>query len=278
MPQITLHHDSFDVQMQISSEAPTDVYRLADQLVKLTRTLVGKVAKAKLADRLRKELGPRGTAGNRFGEGSEVECPRCGSGAAHRKGTRPRTVEVPRLGAVKVERPYLECRQCGRSYVPYEAGAPEQRRYGQEALRRPIEATMETSYRRGAEAYPESPSERTLWRIVNEGPPETTEEETTLDADAKAVRVPERTCVADATRIPAREEDAQHSLSIAHAVGPDRAGGPGGRRALQRQPVAGRVGSETRLREALSEVSVSTLVTDGQMDVSDVADLCGRCR
>jgi len=264
--------------MQISSEAPTDVYRLADQLVKLTRTLVGKAAKAKLADRLRKELGPRGTAGNRFGESSEVECPRCGSGAAYRKGTRPRTVEVPRLGAVKVERPYLECRQCGRSYVPYEAGAPEQRRYGQEALRRPIEATMETSYRRGAEAYPESPSARTLWRIVNEGPPEATEEETTLDADAEAVRVPEGTCVADATRIPAREGDAQHSLSIAHAVEPDRAGGPGGRRALRRQPVAGRVGSETRLREALSEVSVSTLVTDGQMDVSDVADLCGRCR
>jgi hypothetical protein len=84
--------------------------------------------------------------------------------------------------------------------------------------------------------------------------------------------------VADATRIPAREEDAQHSLSIAHAVESDKAGGAGGRRALKRQPVAARVGSETRLREALSAVSVSTLVTDGQMDVSDVADRCGRCR
>ena len=286
MPQVALHHDSFDVQMQISSEAPTNVYDLADQLMELARTLVGKVAEAKLTDRLRKELGPRGTAGNRFEEACEVECPRCGSGAAYRKGTRPKAVEVPRLGTVEVERPYLECRQCGRSYVPYEAGAPERRRYGQEALRRPIEATMETSYRRGAEAYPESPSERTLWRIVNEGAPETTEEaseedskeDAPLEADAEAMRASERTCVADATRIPAREEDAQHSLSIAHAVEPDRTGGPGGRRALKRRPVAGRVGSETRLREALSEVSVSTLVTDGQMDVSDVADRCGRCR
>ena len=208
MPQVALHHDSFDVQMQISSEAPTNVYDLADQLVELARTLVGKVAEAKLTDRLRKELGPRGTAGNRFEEACEVECPRCGSGAAYRKGTRPKAVEVPRLGTVEVERPYLECRQCGRSYVPYEAGAPERRRYGQEALRRPIEATMETSYRRGAEAYPESPSERTLWRIVNEGAPETTEEaseedskeDAPLEADAEAMRASERTCVADATR------------------------------------------------------------------------------
>ena len=269
--------------MQISSEAPTDVFGLADQLVEFARVLVGKVTEARLADRLREELGPCGKAGNCFEEDCGVECPRCGSEAAYRKGTRPRTVEVPRLGTVEVERPYLECRQCGRSYVPYEAGTPERRRYEQEALRRPIEATMETSYRRGAEAYPESPSARTLWRIVNEGPPPTSEEEGPLDADAEALRAPERTCVADATRIPAREEDAQHSLSIAHAVEPDgtgvdRAGGAGGRPALKRQPVAGRVGSETRLREALSEARVPTLVTDGQMDVSGVADRCGRCR
>ena len=288
MPQVPLHHGCFEVQMQITAEAPTDVYRLADQLVELARALVGKVAEAKLADRLRKELGPRGTAGNCFGEDCGAECPRCGSGAAYRKGTRWRTVEVSRLGTVEVERPYLECRQCGRSYVPYEAGAPERRRYGREALRRPIEATMETSYRRGAEAYPESPSARTLWRVVNEGPPPTTEEEGPLDVDAEALKAPERTCVADATRIPAREgipareegQDRQvhHSLSIAHAVEPDETGGAGGRPALKRQPVAGRVGSETRLREALSEVSVTTLVTDGQMDVSSVADRCGRCR
>ena len=269
--------------MQISGEAPTDVFGLADQLVEFARVLVGKVTEARLADRLREELGPCGKAGNCFEEDCGVECPRCGSEAAYRKGTRPRTVEVPRLGTVEVERPYLECRQCGRSYAPYSAGAPERRRYGQEALRRPIEATMETSYRRGAEAYPESPSARTLWRIVNGGPPPTSEEEGPLDADAEALKAPERTCVADATRIPAREEDAQHSLSIAHAVEPDgtgvdRAGGAGGRPALKRQPVAGRVGSETRLREALSEARVPTLVTDGQMDASGVADRCGRCR
>jgi hypothetical protein len=84
--------------------------------------------------------------------------------------------------------------------------------------------------------------------------------------------------VADATRIPAREEKAQHSLSIAHAVKADKTGGPGGRPSLDRQCVAARVGSETRLREALNEVPVSTLVTDGQMEVSSVAEKAGRCR
>jgi YgiT-type zinc finger domain-containing protein len=207
MPQITLHHDCFDVQMEISSEAPANVYDLADQLVELAQALVGKVAEAKLTDRLREELGPRGTAGNCFGDDCGVECPRCGSGAAYRKGTRPRTVEVPRLGAVEVERPYLECRQCGRSYTPYTASLPEQRRYGQKAMRRwesqipLLEATIETSYRRGAVAYPESPSARTLWRIVQEGPPET---DFPLEADAEAAKA--GTCVADATRIPASKE------------------------------------------------------------------------
>jgi hypothetical protein len=287
MPQTALHHSCFEVQMQISEEAPTDVYRLADQLVELAWVLVGKVAEAQLADRLRRELGPCGKAGNCFEKDCGVECPRCGSGAAYRKGTRPKTLGVLHLGAVEVERPYLECRVCGRSYVPYEAGTPQRHRYGQEALRRPIEATVETSYRRGAEAssdsWTESPSERTLWRIVNEGPPPTTEEKGPLEADAEALKAPERKCVADATRIPAREEgqdrqQVHHSLSIAHAVETDRAGGAGGRPALKRRPVAGRVGSETRLHEALSEVSISTLVTDGQMDVSGVADRCGRCR
>ncbi|WP_263841464.1 hypothetical protein [Salinibacter sp.] len=75
-----------------------------------------------------------------------------------------------------------------------------------------------------------------------------------------------------------QDRQAQHSLSIAHAVETDRAGGAGGRPALKRHPVVGRAGSETRLREALSEARVSTLVTDGQMDVSGVADRCGRCR
>ncbi len=273
MPQVKLHQDCFDVQMEISDEAPTNVYDLADRLLELARTLVGKAAKARLAIRLRKELGQRGESGNRFDETCGARCPRCGSGAAYRKGFRSRTVEVQCLGAVEVERPYLECRKCGRSYTPYTAGLPERRRYAQEAMRRPLEATIETSYRRGAEAYPESPSARTLWRIVQEGPPET---DLPLEADAEAAKT--GTCVADATRIPAREEGAQHSLSIAHAVEPDRMGGPGGRPALSRQPIAGRVGSETRLREALSEVQVSTLVTDGQMDVSSVAEREGRCR
>lgn len=275
MPQVKLHHDCFDVRMEISDEAPTNVYALANRLLELARALVGEVAKARLAARLREELGPRGKAGNCFDEDSGAGCPRCGSGAAYRKGFRQRTVEVRGLGPVDLERPYLECRECGRSYSPYTAGIPKRKRYAREAMRRPMEATVETSYRRGAEAYPESPSARTLWRIVREGPP-ATEAEGPLEADATAAS--SGTCVADATRVPAREEEAQHSLSIAHAVQVDKTGGPGGRPSLNRQFVAARVGSETRLREALNEVPISTLVTDGQMEVSSVAEKAGRCR
>ena len=54
---------------------------------------------------------------------------------------------------------------------PYDAGLPDQRRYGWEGLRRPMEATVETSYRRGEEADPESPSASTLWRRVQERQP-----------------------------------------------------------------------------------------------------------
>ena len=53
---------------------------------------------------------------------------------------------------------------------------------------------------------------------------------------------------------------------------------PGGRPALQRKAVAARVGSETRLRDALQDVPIQSLVTDGQMDVSGVAPYRGRCR
>jgi hypothetical protein len=138
-------------------------------------------------------------------------------------------------------------------------------------MRRPIEATLETSYRRGAEAYPESPSARTLWGLLRDGP---VGESFPLDADAEAAQ--HGTCVADATRIPAREEGAQHSLSIAHAVKPAAPGGA--RPTLDRWPVGARVGSETRLREALREVPISTLVIDGKMDMVGIADHTGRCR
>lgn len=295
MPQITLHHDCFDVQMEISGEAPTDVYDLADRLLELARALVGKAAKARLAARLREELGPRGEAGSRFEEDCGAGCPRCGSGAAYRKGFRSRTVEVRRLGAVEVERPYLECRECGRSYSPYTAGLPKRRRYAQRALQRPIEATVETSYRRGAEAYPESPSASTLWRCVQQEQPLQTEpppaepssaEPSSAEPATKRPSASQRpdsapipgTCVADATRIPAREEDGQHSLSIAHAVRPDPSGGPGGRPALRREPVAARVGSETRIRDALEDAPIQALITDGKMEVASAAQRTARCR
>jgi hypothetical protein len=89
--------------------------------------------------------------------------------------------------------------------------------------------------------------------------------------------------VADSTPIPARRasggrKQASHSLSIAHLVKPDPEEGPGGRPALQHHPVAARVGSETRLRADLRSVPIRSLITDGQMDVSGVAPLVGRCR
>lgn len=143
MPQIKLHQDCFDVQMGISSEAPTNVYDLADRLLELIRALVGMAAKARLAIRLRRELGQRGESGHRFDETCEARCPRCGSRAVYRKGSRSKTVGAQRLGPVEVERPYLEYRKWGRSYTPYTVlparrvfpsdAAMGKRRYGQTA-------------------------------------------------------------------------------------------------------------------------------------------------
>lgn len=285
MPQVDLQQGNFDVQIQISGGAPADVHDLAGRLLKLVGSLVAEALKALLRARLREELGPRGQPGNRFGPDREAECPGCGSGAAYRKGFRTRTVEVRRLGPIEVERPYLECRRCGRSYTPYAGGVPERRRYGRASLRRPMEAALETSYRRGAEAYPESPSASTLWRRIQEQSPEGPRmlTETSGGEETGVFPWPTATCVADSTPIPARKasggrKQASHSLSIAHLVKPDPEEGPGGRPALQRHPVAARVGSETRLRADLRSVPIRSLITDGQMDVSGVAPLVGRCR
>jgi YgiT-type zinc finger domain-containing protein len=280
MPQVQLHQDCFDVQIQIAGDAPADVHRLADRLLKLVGSIVAEALKALLRARLREELGPRGQPGNRFGPDCEAECPGCGSGAAYRKGLRTRTVEVKRLGAIEVQRPYLECKRCGRSYTPYAGGVPEQRRYGRKALRRPMEAALETSYRRGAEACPESPSASTLWRRVQDQSPEGSR---ALPETGSGVPWLSATCVADSTPIPARKasegrKQASHSLSIAHLVEPDPEGGPGGRPALQRHPVAARVGSETRLRADLRSVPIRSLITDGKMEVGGAAPFVGRCR
>ena len=281
MPQVQLHQGCFDVQIQIAGDAPADVHRLADRLFELVGALVAEALKAQLRARLREELGPCGQPGNRFGPDCEAECPDCGSGAAYRKGVRTRTVEVRRLGPIEVERPYLECQACGRSYTPYAGGVPEQRRYGRKALRRPMEATVETSYRRGAEAYPESPSASTLWRRVQEQSPEG--RRALPETESGVVPWLTATCVADSTPIPARRasegrKQASHSLSIAHLVEPDPEGGPGGRPALRRHPVAARVGSETRLRADLRSVPIRSLITDGKMEVGGAAPFVGRCR
>lgn len=274
------------------ASAEVNVFEVAHRLLAEVKALLAVIVAAELRACLRRELGPRGRAGNRFDGASAPSCPECGSGAANRKSWRDRTVEVPRLGDVQIKRPYLTCRSCDRSFTPYDAGLPDQRRYGWEGLQRPLEATVETSYRRGEEAYPESPSRSTLWRRVQELQPPLDRQSApgeggckeggckadVTDSDAVVGPFLEGTCVADATRIPAREEEAHHSLSIAHVVQPDPTGGPGGRPALRRMPVAARVGSETRLREALQEIPIQSLVTDGQMDVSGTAPYLGRCQ
>ena len=291
MPQVKVHPDHLDVQLRIGRTASTDVnvFQVAQRLLVQFKALLAAVIAAELAARLKRELGQRGQSGNRFeksgGPEARAACPDCGSGAANRKSWRDRTVEIPRLGDVEIRRPYLRCRNCDRAYTPYDAGLPDQRRYGWEGLRRPMEATVETSYRRGEEAYPESPSASTLWRRVQERQPAL--EGSFLEEDlpeegrrtgSVGVGAVGGTCVADATRIPAREEEAHYSLSIAHAVRPDPEGGPGGRPALKREPVAARVGSETRLRDALEERPIQTLITDGKMEVSGTATRTGRCR
>ena len=297
MPQIKVHPDHLDVQLQVDRTASTgvNVFQVARRLLARFKALLAAVIAAELAARLKRELGPCGQSGNRFEGTGGLACPDCGSGAANRKSWRDRIVEIPRLGGVEIKRPYVKGRNCGRAFTPCDAGIPDQRRYGWEGLRRPLEATVETSYRRGEEAYSdsfrESPSRSTLWRRVQEQQPALGEplfeegqedrrtDSTGSDADEGIVEgFAEGTCVADATRIPAREEEAHHSLSIAHVVRPDREGGPGGRPALQRKAVAARVGSETRLRDALQDVPIQSLVTDGQMDVSGVAPYQGRCR
>ena len=134
--------------------------------------LLAVVIAAELAACLKRELGQRGQSGSRFERSGGAEARAggsdCESGAANRKSWRDRTVESPRPGDVEIRRPYLTCRNCNRAYTPYDAGLPDQQRYGWEGLRRPMEATVETSYRRGEEAYPESPSASTLWRRVQE--------------------------------------------------------------------------------------------------------------
>jgi hypothetical protein len=191
------------------------------------KALLAAVIAAELAARLKRELGPCGQSGNRFEGTGGLACPDCGSGAANRKSWRDRIVEISRLGGVEVKHSYVKCRNCGRAFTPYDAGIPDQQCYGWEGLRRPLEATVETSYRRGEEAYSdsfrESPSRSTLWRRVQEQQPALGEplfeegqegrkegrraDSTGSDAAEGVVEgFVEGTCVADATGIPARGE------------------------------------------------------------------------
>lgn len=208
--------------------------------------------------------------GTRYGRSNVLlrkVCPSCGSREASRKGMRPRQVVIPRLGSLKVKRPYVECRDCGRSWAPYdeEMGLVARRRYHAPALMRPLLALCEMSYAKAARFYPESPSAMTLWRFVqSEQPP--------IDR----AQAGDGTCVVDATLVPGDGPRGQMPVGVAHMIQRDVP--RYGRATLKRRVVAVVAGEEEMLRDALQGQEIDTLLHDGRIVMNEVARRPARCR
>ena len=68
MPQIKVHPDHLDVQLQVDRTASTgvNVFQVARRLLARFKALLAAVIAAELAARLKRELGPCGQSGNRF--------------------------------------------------------------------------------------------------------------------------------------------------------------------------------------------------------------------
>lgn len=213
---------------------------------------------------LRKDLGGRYGRANAF---KEKACPECGSPAALRKGSRKRVVEVPRLGKTELERPYVRCRDCGRSWAPYEkeTGLAPRRRYQRRGLLRPLEALCEMSYAKASRCYPESPSPMTLWRFVGAQQP-----------PLEPARAKHGTCVMDATLVPGDGPRGQMAVGVAHMIqrGPIHYG----RLTFTRQVVATTAGPEVKLRGALEGQRIDTLLHDGRIDMRYAVRRPARCR
>lgn len=248
----------------LPSELPTIyefVARIWDQII----DWIARLYQALLTAYLIRELGSHGASGNSF---TKHGCPDCGSVAARRKGWRKRTVAIPQLGDLTFERPYVQCRDCGRSYAPFDRdiGIEPRSKYVGPALVRPLEAVCEVSYRRGAEAYPESPSAMTLWRRVMDHQPSL----------PQGPQQNEEVCVVDGTGIPGREADQQHAIAIAHQV---REGEPIYHRpVLERRPIGAVCGAEQDLRAPLMGQEVSWVIQDGRLDLEEVVEHPVRCR
>jgi len=262
MPQVALHHDCFDVQMQNSSETPTNVYDLADRLLELARALVGKAVRSALPTACAKSLAlmeRRATASERTARWSVRDA---GPG-------RP-------TGRAPAQRPWRflasgRSRSSARIWSAGKAGGRTSRTKREPPSdvamgKRPCGARSRRRWRPAIAAV-RRPI-RSLHQIAPFGESYTRARRRTLRGEPRLRPMKRRSGPLrgllrgpawPTPRIPAREEEAQYSLWIAHAVEPDRTGGAGGRRALKRRPVAGRVSSETRLREALSEVSFALM-------------------
>ncbi len=265
MPAVAQRLPTPEVQpADLGAELPT-IFEFVAWIFDQITDWIARFYKELLAAYLTQELGERGTSGNRF---TDHGCPDCTSRSARRKGWRERTVAVPKLGDLTIERPYVECRNCGRSYAPFDRniGIEARSKYMGEALVRPLEAVCEVSYRRGAEAYPESPSAMTLWRWVRDHQPDL----------PRSPQAEEEVCIIDATGIPGRAEDTQHALGIAHQVRSD--GTRYHRPVLERRPIGAICGGEAGLIEPLRETSSPWVIHDGALNLDEIVEHPVRCR
>lgn len=261
---VELRDDGKDVLLRIEGEELPSFFEWIEWMLTRLKELAPRLYEAQLRRQLARDLGARYEQSNAFGGKS---CPRCGSRRAIRKEWRGRTVEVPRLGGVRVRRPYVSCRDCGRSWAPYdeEMGLPRRRRYHPRSLHRPLLALRDMSYARAGRAYPESPSPMTLWRFVQQHRP-----------PLERARPEDGTCVLDATMIPGDGPRGQMPVGVAHMI--RRGESVYGRPTLRRRVVAVVAGREEKLRPALRGQRIDTLLHDGRIEMRHVAKRPARCR
>lgn len=268
MPNPTLSlnvlDDATEVQIRLRTDELPSFFEWFDLWFEALKKIAVEWYEALLRLRLKRDLGKRYGRENRF---SERQCPECGCRRASRKGSRPRQIEVPRLGRCSVRRPYVECRECGRSWAPYDEQMElePRRRYQGASLLRPLHALLKVSYASASRLYPESPSPMTLWRFVQRHQP-----------PLRSASPKDGTCVVDHTYIPGDGPRGQMPIGVAHTVnrGPDRYG----RATLRRGVVAAFVGGESRMRSALRRQNIDTLLHDGALSMRGIAQRPARCR